>query len=282
MHKKIIGFILAGVMALALPSLADDDDDEPKIRLRGLERVIEKLESFELPEIESVREHPQSLFVGPHGEVRIISGEVTSLVSSTMNVKVSGLTLAVNIGSARFLPDGSSASSLQVGTKVNVRGTINQSTGVITASTVHIRSPRPSLEDELMRKIQELIQRIREIQARLGLPLTPLPTPAPPPPPADTTAPVISSVLANNIASTSARIRWATNENADSTVWYSTTTPVTTASPTPSVFSSSLVTSHELNLTGLMASTTHYYVVRSKDAANNSATSAEFSFTTLP
>ena len=44
MHKKIIGFILAGVMALALPSLADDDDDdEPKIRLRGLERGIEKL-----------------------------------------------------------------------------------------------------------------------------------------------------------------------------------------------------------------------------------------------
>ena len=278
MHKKIIGFILAGVMALALPSLADDDDDEPKIRLRGLERVIEKLESFELPEIESVREHPASLFVGPKGEVRILSGVITATASSTITVKVWGLSLSVDITNARFIPAGVSASSLKIGDKVNVKGSINNDTGVIRAATVHGLTPRLRLADELFNQIRKLIELLRELQAKAGLPLTPLPTP----PTADTTAPVISSVAADNIAATSARIRWTTNESADSTVWYSTTTPLTAASPTPSASSSSLVTSHELNLSGLTASTTYYYAVRSKDAANNAAASSEFSFATLP
>lgn len=282
MQRYAIVHMIVALALVAAPALArDNDDDNGKNKsVKALEKAIERIEKFELPEVESASDHPQSLFVGPQGQTRIISGEVTSLGSSTMNVKAWGVTLTVNIGSARFLPSGTSASSLQVGNKVNVRGTTNQSTGVVTAATVHIRSPRPSFEDELMRKIQELIQRIREIQARLGLPLTPLPTPTPPP--ADTVAPVISSVVADNIASTSARIRWTTNEASDSTVWYSTTTPVTAASPTPSVFSSAMVASHELNVTGLTASTTYRYLVRSKDAANNSATSAEFSFTTLP
>ncbi|MEK7109154.1 MAG: peptidoglycan-binding protein, partial [Patescibacteria group bacterium] len=106
-------------------------------------------------------------------------------------------------------------------------------------------------------------------------------TTPPAPPPADTTAPVITGVSASNIASTSAIIGWTTNEAANSKVYYGTSTPLNLASAS-TVSNSALVTSHSLSLTGLTASTTHYYAVESKDAAANTATSSQQSFMTLP
>jgi hypothetical protein len=92
----------------------------------------------------------------------------------------------------------------------------------------------------------------------------------------DTTAPVISNVSANNINDTSATITWSTGESSDSVVEYGTTTAYgATAS------SSSMVLSHSIGLTGLNASTLYHYRVKSKDAANNTATSGDFTFTTL-
>ncbi len=98
---------------------------------------------------------------------------------------------------------------------------------------------------------------------------------------ADTTAPVISSVSATDLASTSAKVIWTTNEAASSKVWYGLITPlVTTATTTLMTQDAALVTSHAVNLTGLTASTTYYYMVSSTDAASNSASSGELSFAT--
>lgn len=104
----------------------------------------------------------------------------------------------------------------------------------------------------------------------------------------DTVAPLISNVEAEDIASTSAKIEWKTNEVSNSKGWYSVSTPVWTASSTPAAGavampgSSALVTSHEILLSGLTASTTYYYVVISADAAANWSVSSERSLTTLP
>lgn len=98
-------------------------------------------------------------------------------------------------------------------------------------------------------------------------------------PPADTTAPVISGVSAGSLASTTAAINWSTNEAATSKVYYGTTTPLNLGSAL-TVSNLSLVTNHSQGLSGLTASTTYYYVVESKDAANNTATSTESSFST--
>ncbi len=101
------------------------------------------------------------------------------------------------------------------------------------------------------------------------------------PPPADTTAPIISGISVGSIASTTATIMWTTNELANSKVYYGTTTPLS-LSGASFISDSSLVTSHTKSLSGLTASTTHYYVIESKDGAGNTATSTESSFTTLP
>lgn len=96
----------------------------------------------------------------------------------------------------------------------------------------------------------------------------------------DKTAPVISNIQETDIASTTAKITWATNESSNSKIWYGTTTPVVITGD-PAQSSSAFVTSHEIVLTGLTASTIYYYVVGSSDANGNTATSTEDSFATL-
>ncbi|MFQ6084406.1 MAG: DUF5667 domain-containing protein, partial [Candidatus Aminicenantia bacterium] len=96
----------------------------------------------------------------------------------------------------------------------------------------------------------------------------------------DTTAPVISNLTSTTTTST-AEISWDTDEASDSIVWYSTTTPLVISTTTPFVSSANLVTNHTLSLTNLNASTTYYFIIASTDAAGNTATSAESSFTTL-
>lgn len=93
----------------------------------------------------------------------------------------------------------------------------------------------------------------------------------------DTTAPTISNVTASNITQTSTTVTWATNEPSDSQVEYGPTAAYgSTISP-----SSSLVTDHNVNLSGLSASTDYHYRVKSKDASGNLAVSGDNVFSTL-
>jgi len=99
------------------------------------------------------------------------------------------------------------------------------------------------------------------------------------PPTADTTAPIVSSLNVSSIASTSANVSWTTNENATGKVYFGTSTPITFGSESSVSTVSGM--SHTANLTGLMASTTYYYAIQAKDAANNTATTSTNSFLTL-
>lgn len=181
-HMRIHTFASA-VLVIALaaaPVLARDDDNDDDFKpvskpLQKIEKAIERLENFQLPEIESAREHPASFFVGPQGQVRVISGEVMTLASTTMSVKVWGLTFAVNTGGAQFTPQEAQA-NLRVGDKVNIKGSISADTGSINATLVHALSSRKRMTDELVNLINRLIEQLRELQRRAGLPLTPFPT----------------------------------------------------------------------------------------------------------
>lgn len=92
--------------------------------------------------------------------------------------------------------------------------------------------------------------------------------------------PVISAVTVANIASSTAEVRWTTNEPATSKVHFGTSTPVNLVTAT-SVSDSAFVLNHSIPLSGLAASTTYFFVAESKDAANNVATSAQQNFATI-
>lgn len=181
-------FIAAVVLAIAViasSALARDDDEKngPNKgsnlgQVKKLEKTLERLEAFELPEVESTRTYRPSLFLGPQGQARIISGELINLGNATPavdGIRVWGIDLRVDMGSARFSPRGTDRSDLQIGDKINVKGQVDEGTGVITASLVHALSSRHRLTDELFEKITKLIERLRELQEKAGLPLTPLP-----------------------------------------------------------------------------------------------------------
>jgi Bacterial Ig domain/Purple acid Phosphatase, N-terminal domain/Fibronectin type III domain/Bacterial Ig-like domain len=93
----------------------------------------------------------------------------------------------------------------------------------------------------------------------------------------DTTPPVISAVAASSISTSGATISWTTDEASDSQVDYG----LTTAYGSTSALNSNLVTAHAATLTGLASATLYHFRVRSRDAAGNLATSADFTLTTL-
>jgi hypothetical protein len=94
-------------------------------------------------------------------------------------------------------------------------------------------------------------------------------------PPSDTTPPIITNVTATTITARGATITWATNEASDSQVEYGVRSPQNQTALNPS-----LVTAHSQTLSGLLPRKTYKYRVKSRDAAGNLATSAEFTFTT--
>jgi len=95
----------------------------------------------------------------------------------------------------------------------------------------------------------------------------------------DTLAPTLSSITASSVTHQSATVSWTTNEAATGKVYYGTTTPLVLGTA-QTLSSASLLVNHSFNLTGLGAATTYYFVVESKDASGNTATSSQQSFAT--
>ncbi len=95
-------------------------------------------------------------------------------------------------------------------------------------------------------------------------------------PTTNTTSPVISGVSINDVTTSDASINWTTDEPATSQVDYGTTTSYGSTVTNGTVLS----TSHDLGLSGLTASTLYHFRVTSMDAANNTATTSDETFTT--
>ncbi|RLJ03457.1 MAG: hypothetical protein DRP11_00575, partial [Candidatus Aenigmatarchaeota archaeon] len=90
----------------------------------------------------------------------------------------------------------------------------------------------------------------------------------------DTTPPRISSI-ATSVSYTTATITWNTDESANSTILYGTTSSLGSESS-----DTNLVMSHYITLTGLSEGTTYYYNITSCDAYENCRTSGIHTFTT--
>jgi S-layer protein (TIGR01567 family) len=89
-------------------------------------------------------------------------------------------------------------------------------------------------------------------------------------------ASIISNVLVTGITINSTTITWDTNGPSDSLVKYSTES----GNYTLLKYNHNNVTSHSINLTGLIPNTTYYFVVNSTDTSCNSNESNEYSLRT--
>lgn len=105
------------------------------------------------------------------------------------------------------------------------------------------------------------------------------PAPLPSPLPAgDTTPPVFSYIRAENIISSGVQIKWNTDDLSDSKVVYGTSPNSYPYTADYRCDAGGNVTSHCVNLTGLLSNTTYYYRVKSKNAALLEGGSGEYSF----
>jgi len=94
-----------------------------------------------------------------------------------------------------------------------------------------------------------------------------------PPPPA---ALDIANVQIASATTSTSQIVWTTNVAADSAVDFGTSTSYGSSTPVDSA----MVTGHQVTLSGLAASTTYYYQVRSTDSKNNHANNGGHTFKT--
>jgi hypothetical protein len=86
----------------------------------------------------------------------------------------------------------------------------------------------------------------------------------------------ITNVQAAPATTSTSQVVWTTNVPADSAVDYGTSTSYGSSTPVDSA----MVTSHQVTLSGLAASTTYYYQVRSSDSKNNHGNSGGHTFKT--
>ncbi|MEY4723788.1 MAG: hypothetical protein RLZZ324_1301, partial [Candidatus Parcubacteria bacterium] len=91
----------------------------------------------------------------------------------------------------------------------------------------------------------------------------------------DATAPVISAIAVTLITPTTARVTWTTNEASTSVVVFGPTIAYGTTTSDPT-----LVTAHQVDITGLTPDSTVHFAVKSADASGNLATSADGTFVT--
>ncbi|MEE9445163.1 MAG: fibronectin type III domain-containing protein, partial [Cocleimonas sp.] len=93
---------------------------------------------------------------------------------------------------------------------------------------------------------------------------------------ADTTAPTIVGAISTTVTETTAILTWVTDELTTSTVNYGENIPYSEIDNTDNV----LATNHSITLSNLTPETEYHFEVISSDGADNSATSADQSFTT--
>jgi len=98
----------------------------------------------------------------------------------------------------------------------------------------------------------------------------------------DVTDLTISDVSVRRITESGATITWETGEDADSTVWFATSSGFAIdAAVVQMKMSSSEVEEHQIRLADLNPGTTYYFRVGSEDTSGDDVVSNEFSFTTL-
>ncbi|PJA90370.1 MAG: hypothetical protein CO137_00450, partial [Candidatus Magasanikbacteria bacterium CG_4_9_14_3_um_filter_32_9] len=94
----------------------------------------------------------------------------------------------------------------------------------------------------------------------------------------DTVPPVLTSISAIGVTDNDAVIVWTSNEGATSQVQYGLETGIYTTSTVENI---NLNTNHAVTLSSLTTESTYYYIVVSTDGSGNTATSTEYTFTTL-
>lgn len=132
---------------------------------------------------EIIRETQETLRILPNGNIRITSANLDSIETSAgtttatstptgrLGISIFGIRLTVDASNARIVNSGATTTlaDFRVGNKLSIKGTINSSTGLVSAQLIHNRTLRDRNVEDLQRRIQELLEMVRKLQDELRL-----------------------------------------------------------------------------------------------------------------
>ncbi len=110
-----------------------------------------------------------SLSINQNGDVQFGGGKVVSVNGSTLNITVSGLPLSISTNSSTQIMGVSALSNMVAGDTVSGKGTINSSTGVITATIIKNESQNAQKITDLENQIKVLMEQLKKLQAESKL-----------------------------------------------------------------------------------------------------------------
>ena len=148
----------------------DDEEEEEEEEVEEAEEqfgnLFKRLEKMEL----KVERASMSLIITPQRKATLVNVDLKTIEGDTLTVGVFGLTFTVDASEAKIYggKEKATVSDLEVGDKLLIKGVVDEETGVIEASRIHDRSVHKKAIENFRAKIQELLRRIEEFQARVG------------------------------------------------------------------------------------------------------------------
>jgi RecJ-like exonuclease len=191
--KKIIKYAFISLVAVALVLVAlgssvraENNDVENQTSTIEASSSVESLSTEasttatavanenENNNVEEEINHPGSLSLSitPNGKVDIRGAKVTSISGNNLTISIFGLSLNATFSSSTNLisaPD-SNLSQIKIGDVLQIKGTIDSSSGIISVNQVRDESLVSANISSIRARIQALIQELLKLQAQYGLP----------------------------------------------------------------------------------------------------------------
>jgi len=191
--KKIIKYTFISLVAVALVLVAlsssvkaENNDVENQTSTIEASSSVESLSTEasttatavanenENNNVEEEINHPGSLSLSitPNGKVDIRGAKVTSISGNNLTISIFGLSLNATFSSSTNLisaPD-SNLSQIKIGDVLQIKGTIDSSSGIISVNQVRDESLVSANISSIRARIQALIQELLKLQAQYGLP----------------------------------------------------------------------------------------------------------------
>ncbi|OGY22039.1 MAG: hypothetical protein A2126_01495 [Candidatus Woykebacteria bacterium GWB1_45_5] len=160
-YKKILflATLVAGLLVVGAMSLyanTSENNDEP-VKVKTEINTVVKDRSPEGSRI--------SLSVDQSGSVKFGGAKFVSLSDLSISVTVSGLPLILVTNSSTQIVGVSDLGSINSGDILSGKGSIDQSTGVITLSLLRDESQSSIKIADLEKQIQALLEQLRKLQA---------------------------------------------------------------------------------------------------------------------
>jgi len=145
----------------------EDEEDEVQDAEKLFDQLTKRLEKAEL----RLEKAPASMVITSKGRITMVNVNLEAIDedSQVLTVDLHGLAFEIDASEAKIYGGGKllTIGDLEVEDKLLIKGAVDEDTGTIEASRIYDRSSHRQSVQNLRLRIQELLERIEELQAQL-------------------------------------------------------------------------------------------------------------------